>query len=364
MELININQDNHSILGRFGIELTFTSAEMILLASTRDTKDYYTDSEEYTNLYISLLKQWSEEILKLKMNDQNYKEIKVIPMEKDKYGFDQISIELPSKQILNLHYDDWVFEIGASPYTQVQFKNDLQVIQKVIFDIANKLGLSPHSRIGCGHIHLEYISYFNSDILLFRNFIVDLFNRPYLFLGALSLDLLNAPPVSILSKTQQEILVKVIKEFDSLAEFDKTIARLGKDINDQVYYQTYIQGNDSGELEFFRKNQNKFQAINLKNSETIEIRGLRPQKNSKEVLLLIYLFEGRINELKKIKSPINLNLVDLVDKVSWTTLNNIENYEVRINPLEILNSLKNYCKDSNVEFVEGLITDELREKLY
>jgi hypothetical protein len=49
----------------------------------------------------------------------------------------------------------------------------------------------------------EFDSHFHGDALLFRNFIVDLFNRPLLFLGGLSLDLLNAPPLAILAASQQ-----------------------------------------------------------------------------------------------------------------------------------------------------------------
>ena len=49
----------------------------------------------------------------------------------------------------------------------------------------------------------EFDSHFHGDAQLFRNFIVDLFNRPLLFLGGLSLDLLNAPPLAILAASQQ-----------------------------------------------------------------------------------------------------------------------------------------------------------------
>ena len=41
------------------------------------------------------------------------------------------------------------------------------------------------------------------DTLLMRNFLVDISNRPLLFLGGLSRDLLNAPPLAVLPAEQQ-----------------------------------------------------------------------------------------------------------------------------------------------------------------
>jgi hypothetical protein len=66
----------------------------------------------------------------------------------------------------------------------------------------------PHPRVGGGHLHLEYASHFRGanggfDTLLMRNFIVDISNRPLLFLGGLSRDLLNAPPLAVLPAEQQ-----------------------------------------------------------------------------------------------------------------------------------------------------------------
>jgi hypothetical protein len=60
-------------------------------------------------------------------------------------------------------------------------------------------------------LHLEFESHFKdfagagSGARLLRDLIVDLCNRPLLFMGALVLDFLNAPPLAILSESQQQV---------------------------------------------------------------------------------------------------------------------------------------------------------------
>jgi hypothetical protein len=84
----------------------------------------------------------------------------------------------------------------------------LQRLFAAVFLLFPPLSQRPHPRVGGGHLHLEYASHFRGahggfDTLLMRNFIVDISNRPLLFLGGLSRDLLNAPPLAVLPAEQQ-----------------------------------------------------------------------------------------------------------------------------------------------------------------
>ena len=158
------NSDNSN--GRYGIELTFTNYNLINYA-----RDQIID--KYNETYHELFYNW---LIQIKLyNKNNNCGLIFSDITKDQWGFDKITIDLPSKKQLFIHSDDWVFEVGASPYTLIEFEQDHELIQNMLFDTAFKVGLYPHYRIGCGHLHLEYQTHFGDNALLFRNFIVDLF---------------------------------------------------------------------------------------------------------------------------------------------------------------------------------------------
>ncbi|CAF1366082.1 unnamed protein product [Didymodactylos carnosus] len=179
--------------GLFGLELTFTNDKLIELARNEREMDYKLYSTD-------LLEKWIEQIR------HQWPCVQIGQLDKDSYGYSKVTLAYLSCNIeFYLHSDDWVFEIGATPMTSAIVEKNLLLIQQTIFDTASAIGLKPHRRIGGGHFHLDKETHFGKDnSVLFRNFLVDLMNRPELFLGGLSLDLLNAPPLAILSKEQQE----------------------------------------------------------------------------------------------------------------------------------------------------------------
>ena len=335
--------------GRFGLELTFTNATLIELARDQREKDYLDAYHSYYDALIELV--------------QGFDGVSTKDHEVDQYGFRKCTIVLPSKKELFVHSDDWVIEVGASPYSSSDFAEDVLLVEKVLFGSMLRVGLMPHYRIGCGHLHLEYRSHFGDDALLFRNFFVDLLNRPYLFLGGISFDLLNAPPVQILNLAQQEAMQAVIKDFDDLDANSRSIKSLCDAINRRVYTGSYIKGSGS-ELEDFNQKQNKYQCINLLHDHTIEIRGLRPQASAMTVLSLMRLFEGRICQLKRLNEPIPYVSVNLRSSVSWSVDRNVEKYETTIPAKEIFDALQQYISDSDLSLPPAFImTDELRGRL-
>lgn len=225
--------------------------------------------------------------------------------------------------------------------------------------------MRPQSRVGCGHLHLEYSSHFNGNAVLFRNFIVDIFNRPQLFMGGLSLDLLNSPPVAILPKEQQDQMVAIIKEFDQ--KDNPSIESFYKEINERVYIRSYIN-RKAAELEDFNKKQTKYHAVNFLHPETVEFRGLRPQKNAHQLLVLMRLFESRINQIKKITDlgqRIEYIPQDLTEFVSWSVERNAESYQIKIEPEIIAGVLEKFIADAEMpsNAVNDIMTDELKAKL-
>ena len=356
MSLDHVLNASRSVGGRFGIELTFTCLPLMEHARNED-------GEKYAKLYQLLFDNLIE---KFKKDDR----VTLSEITKDKHGYDIVTIR--TKDVLDetktielyLHSDDWVFEVGGSPLTSIQVQANLEKIQDIVFGTAGHLGLYPHSRVGCGHLHLEYSSHFHGDAKLFRNFLVDLFNRPELFLGGLSRDLLNSPPVSVLPKDRQDELVKVIDEFDN--DSSATIQSLCKAINERVYIRSYVN-RKAAELQDFNKRQSKYHAINFLHEETVELRGMRPQASAAHLLTLMKLFEFRLHELRELTSRgelIALTLQDLTDKVSWSVERNMEYYQVKIEPEVVLDALKQYVMDSNFasETVDILITDEVKSE--
>ncbi|CAF1123138.1 unnamed protein product [Didymodactylos carnosus] len=334
----------------FGIELTFTNDTLIELARSENETDYKTYS---TNL----LNEWIEQVR------LQYPFVHIGEFEKDSYGYVKVTLTLSSCDvILYLHSDDWVFEVGSSPMTSLALSKNLSTIQQILFDTAVIIGLKPHDRIGGGHIHLDKQTNFGNDSILFRNFLVDLMNRPELFLGGLALDLLNAPPLAILSKEQQEIFGEIIDEFD---KSQLTIDALCEVINRRVYYKSYISSTAS-EMNSYNQHQSKYHAINLLHEQTIEIRGIHPQQSAQQLLCLMKLWEGRIEKLKHINKLILFEQKNLTDQVSWTVDRNIETYQVNIDPNIIEQCLADYIKDAGLQecySTSDFRTSELSQRL-
>ncbi|CAF1561764.1 unnamed protein product, partial [Didymodactylos carnosus] len=156
---------------------------------------------------------------------------------------------------------------------------------------------------------------------------------------------------------------EIINEFDQSPSM--TINSLCNLVNERVYYKSYISSNTS-ELDSYNREQSKYHAVNLLHEQTIEIRGIHPQKTAQHVLNLMRLFEGRIKILKQFDILIPYKLRNLENYVSWTVDKNIETYKVDINPKIIEQCLDNYIEDAGLRAyysAKDFRTDDLTRRL-
>ena len=230
--------------------------------------------------------------------------------------------------------DPMVIEITAMPTTTSDLREPRRhaQLQQLIWNTGHQIGLAPQERIGGGHLHLDIDTHFHGDAFLFRNFIVDLANRPELFLGGLGLDLLNAPPLAALGPESIDAFEKVISDFD---QHPTDIATLRRRIRTEVYRHTPVMGRGA--------KTEKFQAVNLSHGETIEIRGLRPQTSLAHFIRIAELFEARIEKLEKLTHPIRFEKRDLSRSFIVREDRDIHTYEVLLDP--------EHVHKSTIEFI-------------
>lgn len=258
-----------------------------------------------------------------------------------------------------LHRDPWVIEVTMKPMDgEVLSKEPLKsLIQETIWGSARSIGLVPQDRIGGGHVHLDIGTHFENDPLLFRNFVVDLVNHPELFMGGLSLDLLNAPPLAIQSEAQRGAFENLLHRFDkggmSISEFKARLAA-------EVYTETYMS-----QIPHPRHNPSKYQVANVNHQESLEIRGVRPQESFEYFLLVTELFQSRIRFLKRIHGPIPYERKNFSDLVSHQTIRAKQTYDVQVPAEKIRAALKNYIEQSGLSWKRFgvLMTPELQQRL-
>ncbi|MCB9094256.1 MAG: hypothetical protein H6621_04220 [Halobacteriovoraceae bacterium] len=85
-------------------------------------------------------------------------------------------------------YDPVVIEIKSKPTTNEFFKTHSKMIQKDIYKTLRLAGLFTRKIFGMGHINIGVEGLFDTDPLLFRNFIVDYVNHSELYTGVLYYD--------------------------------------------------------------------------------------------------------------------------------------------------------------------------------
>lgn len=326
--------------GRFGLELTFTNDAMV--EEARNAQE-----EAWGALFERHLAAWLVEIQRVAPR------ARIEHTGKDLWEYSQVTVTLPlwcstpdsalasdaapdaahdGDLRLFLHHDDWVVEVGSSPLTVAQAEQHCDFLQRTVWSTAAAAGLVPHPRVGGGHIHLEYASHFGDDAQLLRNFIVDLFNRPLLFLGGMSLDLLNAPPLAILGDEQRAAFVAVLAEFDASPPEARSIVALRTALATRVYTRSFLQINNH-EMRYYVTHQDKYHAVNVLHQRTIELRGLHPQRSARALLSLMRVFEARIAALRSLAAPLAYVPCDLSHACTWSVDRLMEKYTVAL-PIE------------------------------
>lgn len=210
-----------------------------------------------------------------------------------------------------ISHDPGVVEIMTKPSTLAELREQKSVVNEMIFGIADAVGLSPnYPRLPpAGHFNFGIRSAFGNDGLLFLRFLADYSNRPFLALGVLGEDLLNAPPMSFLENGQQDELRKIIAE--TSAESARSPKRSIKYVSQQVLNRVYTESYDPS----VKNIGYHYQAVSIKkvrqladrNDVPAELRAVFMQRNAEEFILLAELFEARLAYLKKQDAPIEYN---------------------------------------------------------
>ncbi len=192
----------------------------------------------------------------------------------------------------NLSLDPGVIEIQMKPLTLKETIQYSSRIQSDIFDVATQIHLAPDDYYGGGSIHVDKKTGFRDNPLLFLDFVVDYSNHYTLSTDSLGEYLDNAPPILALPRVNQENFAKVIENARSSRE--KTIEKISKEIIEQVY--TANPYNFTPTAKYQALNLNKMLRPN-ESERTVEIKGIRAQKDVGEYIALLRIFRARINFL-------------------------------------------------------------------
>lgn len=215
----------------------------------------------------------------------------------DKYGADMHRIYVDNnKWFIDVTVDPWVVEVKTSPLTAEQFKGQGEFIQRVVFDSAKEIGITPSVHSGGGHIHIDLERAFEGDVVHFKNFLVDMTNNSFLNRGTFGDDKWNAPTLAELTKKQQEAFKTIIADVEANPK-KWTIKKLARKIETEVYTANPADWSPS----------HKYQNINLtrvglKSDATVEIRGFHAQKDATHFVALTELLDQRIEWIKTQKN--------------------------------------------------------------
>jgi ankyrin repeat protein len=265
----------------WGLELTFTNPA--LCEATKNTGNPFSGLNTFSE---ATQQAWIQKIYKV------CKERKQDPVHPDQCHVQENRVTYKDGFYYEVSLDPAVIELQTRPMSKAELEISQNRIKTDIFDLAEGLGLSPHSEIGAGHLHLDIASHFKGNLRLLADFIVDFQNHPTFSMGPLAENYLNAPPLAIQSKKQRQALTKLTRKIHQFRNVDQ----LTDFIQDSIFYRTLL-----GEP------AQKFQAISTHHAEdlgTLEIRSLRPQANWEQIFLLVDLFEAKLKQLKSNESPV------------------------------------------------------------
>jgi len=270
--------------------------------------------------------------------------------------FEGRKVHTPDGFWFQITMDQTVLEVITEPMTHKQLLKRSEILDRLVWKAAKRVNLVPHKRLGGGHLHLDIETNFKGDRKLFRNFVVDLVNRPELFMGGFGLNYFNAPPLSFYGSKALKSFSKIISNFDKKENI--SVSDLMVSINE--FYETLSHP-------VTPTPDAKFQALNFKHFDfgTLEIRGVRPQINVEHAERLVKIFQARIKVLKKQKTLIKVRVPDLSKSYRTTRENGYRFYSHNLTAKQILKSVEAYALDAGLEhdFYNNFVTEELIENL-
>lgn len=227
-------------------------------------------------------------------------------------GIPAFHITFPNGYYILVDCDPGVVEIQTKPLPYIEYVKLANFIQKNIYNVAAKVGLTPSNSTD-GHSNISVETAFK-NVKNLSAFILDMVQHPELSMGVLGHDLMNAPPLQILTREQQNNFYELIQNIKDNKIFG--INAFLKQMMDKVYYQAGPY-NQHSELV-----GDHYQAVNIDrlrqhypgfNDQPIELRFTSSKPDFKSVLLTYELLLKRIVYLTKNRSLDQLRHIEKID---------------------------------------------------
>ncbi|HEU4326868.1 MAG TPA: ubiquitin carboxyl-terminal hydrolase family protein [Roseiflexaceae bacterium] len=304
----------------FGTELTFTCPEMLIpkpseLDKTELKKYYQVRRLKQKGIVNQKQRQWVAQ-LEQELEQHNPYGATIKPKRKrGKSGntiyrvkFTNIP-ELKSTWWFDIDVDVPCIELATRRMTVEQARILAPIIQSYIFDFAKtKVGLTPHSFEGGGHIHIDLMTGFQNNQYKLLNFMTEIHNLgiwPFLDLGFMKK---VAPPLSAQPEVQKRysaLLEEAKKQQFQGWSLSKIINSIQKDVyggtGDDKTVHNQMLGVRSYELRQEglrarwrgRRNRAPKETDFLKIS-TVENRAHRGQNSHQELMAILHLYQQRL----------------------------------------------------------------------
>ena len=216
----------------------------------------------------------------------------------------------PNGWWISAYPDSGCLEILSKPMTVEEFKAFKSDMQDAIFASGAATGFYPQLWQGGGHINID-LHVFRKDLLLYRNFIIDLLNHNELFMGIFEYNMTNAGFPHELKNSDPEKALALIER--DVRRRRATFAKITEHFMMNLHGRSFSFGN---------YHENRF-----------EIRAVRPQASMDVWVRQISLFEARIRFLEKMLLPIPYK-----PRVPW----NFKVYEKLIPPIDPQEAMKSF----------------------
>lgn len=298
LSLVLLGAPTWALAATFGAEFEFTSREIMTAATDRDGFTHkFLEHEAKNRLAEAIIEQCLS--LGCKVTEG-----------KGKFaGSPDFTVTFPDGWWFKVSHDPSVIEIMTKPATVSELRKHEALMDSLLFETARNLGLRP-SLPGygsmAGHFNFGLRSAFGDSGELFLKFFIDYANHPFLALGGLGHDIMNAPPLFLLKPEFQNEMNNIIDELyeDKAKGKSPTLISVGSKILDRVYVQSFDRQvmHDGWHYQAF--SIKKLNGLRTKEDVPGELRSMDAQESMREFILMAELFEARLKFLLKKKGRI------------------------------------------------------------
>lgn len=173
--------------------------------------------------------------------------------------------------------DPFVIEVRSKPATVSDLESNRQFIDSAMFDPKRLLGARPAWLLGSGHMHMDLETAFQGDTQLLRDFVVDMLMHPEIYRGPWVGDRITTWNLGRYAKS----ILKIINAHDAGAFRE---------------FNVFVSALRTAGLSRFPTSGNGLVLSDEFN--TIELRFLRAQRSTQEIINFATLFRARVNYLR------------------------------------------------------------------